>query len=383
MKTIFCCPNSFRATLLSTAGTVCLLPLTSARATAQFEPDVGCPVAKPGAPGCYYVDSTRVAELAARVRSVSKLRMATVSTGIHFRLPSLASAVVRNRGETGLGREEDGIDNDANGYVDDAFGFDVLGDFSSPWDSRLALGTFSSSLWVGETRFERGRGAVSFRGFLRGAGLIPVRVMSESGLTTLEAMRAGLRYAASRGARVIHLEAALQSSAGDSLCETIREVGKPWRGEGRGGDAGLTSPGALVVAPVGNMGREVGPRDFPAACDAENLVIVAATEASGELARFSSYGAARVHVAAPGVNISGLEASGQPAVRTSTNSASALVSAIAGLLIAARPEEAPALTKKRLVLGADDNPALYGKVVAKGQLNAMKAFSIALDESVD
>jgi hypothetical protein len=53
------------------------------------------------------------------------------------------------------------------------------------------------------------------------------------------------------------------------------------------------------------------------------------------------------------------------------------------LLIAARPEEAPALTKKRLVLGADDNPALYGKVVAKGQLNAMKAFSIALDESVD
>lgn len=341
---------------------------------------VGCPVPKQGAPGCYYVESTRVDELAKRVGRVVGLRLATVSTGINFRLPSLASAVVNNRGETGQGREEDAIDNDGNGYVDDAYGFDVLGERPRPWDSRLALGTFSASVWVGEARASSpfGAGAVSFRGFVKGASLIPVRAINAQGLTTLEATRRGLRYAASRGARVIHLEAALQSSAGEALCETIREVGAPWRGEPSSGDGELASRGALVVAPAGNMGREVGDRDFPAACDAENLVIVAATDSSGALARFSSYGASRVHVAAPGVNISGLDGNGNPTVRTSTNSASALVAAIAGLLAAARPEEGPALLKKRLVLGADDNPALYGKVIAKGQLNAIKALNAPL-----
>ena len=290
------------------------------------------------------------------------MRIASVSSGIDFSVPSLSAAVVRNQGEMGQGREDNGVDDDANGYVDDAYGYDVLREYKSPRDSRLALGTYAASMWVGEQRrgFASDSRPLLFRGFVRGAGLIPVRVVNETGLTSLEATMQGIRYAAARGARIIHLEVTLQTAAGQPLCDVIREVGLR---------------GSLVVAPAGNRGLEVGPRDFPAACDADNLVIVAATDASGALARFSSYGASRVDVAAPGVDIAGLDSTGTITTRTGTGSASALVSGVAALLAAARPGETPQHLKRRLVLGSDDTPSLYDKVAGKGRLNAMKAFT--------
>ena len=221
------------------------LPRNAAAAT--------CALPVPGAPACYYVDQLQIDTLASQVQNRSGVRIASVSSGIDFSVPSLSAAVVRNQGEMGQGREDNGVDDDANGYVDDAYGYDVLREYKSPRDSRLALGTYAASMWVGEQRrgFASDSRPLLFRGFVRGAGLIPVRVVNETGLTSLEATMQGIRYAAARGARIIHLEVTLQTAAGQPLCDVIREVGLR---------------GSLVVAPAGNRGLEVGPRDFPAAC---------------------------------------------------------------------------------------------------------------------
>jgi thermitase len=347
----------FLAALVAPAGTA------QGVSTYASPSGAGCQVLATDDSGCAYARSSGLAELSALVPSREGVVIASVSSGIDFRVASLSSAVVLNGGETGQGREDNGVDDDGNGYVDDPYGFDVLGDSILPSDSKLGLGTFSSSVWLGEKRDDTGD--LVFAGFVRGAGLIPVRVLSASGLTSLEATMKGLRYASARGARVIHLEVSLQSSAGEPLCEVIREVGR-------------SAPGrrsALVVAPAGNTGFEVGPRSYPAACEADNLVVVAATDSTGALARFSSFGGARVHVAAPGVDVAGLDRGGELTMRTGTGSAAALVTAAAALLAAARPEDSAQVLKKRLVLGADDNPNLYGKVLSQGSLNAMKAYT--------
>jgi subtilisin family serine protease len=83
-------------------------------------------------------------------------------------------------------------------------------------------------------------------------------------------------------------------------------------------------------------------------------------------------------VAAPGVDISGYDGDGRITTRSGTNSASALVSAIAAQLKGALPTATPAELKRRLILGTDDNPALYGKVTAKGRLNAIKALDVKI-----
>lgn len=346
---------------ISDVAALLFAALTPPTVAAASEPGTaGCavPSLTPNAPGCYYTSQTGLSRAIARVgRSpIEGVRIASVSSGLAFTVTSLADAVLVNSGESGRGRQNDGVDNDRNGYVDDSRGFDAVGDDWLPRDSRLAAGSFSASLWVGRTRDAFGR--VTFQGFLPGARVIPVRVLDENGLTTIEITRKGLAYAAARKAKVVHLEVSLRTRGGEGLCESIRALGEA---------------GALVVAPAGNTGGEVTENDFPAACDADNLVVVAATDASGGLARFSSYGAAHVDVAAPGVDVSALDDQGRVSLRTGTSAASAIVTAAAALLRAVYPSETPATTRKRLLLGADDNAALYGRVAAEGRLNVLKA----------
>jgi|GEM_PF-3677915 len=315
-----------------------------------------CVLPSAGNPACWYAKRIGLDVVMARVKAGANLRIASLSTGLGFEVRSLREAVAVNRGETGSGREKDGLDNDANGYADDAFGFDAADNASAPWDSSLALGSFASSLWTANERDVLGR--PRFQGFALGAPLVPVRIVDARGLSSITTARVGLRYAALRGVRVIHLDVTFQTSDGQSLCDEIRLAG---------------TRGALVVAPAGNSGGPVTERDFPAACNETNLVVVAATDTSDALAPFSSFGSDRVHVAAPGVAISGLDEKGRTVVRNGTSGASALVAGVALLVANAHPSESPAALKQRLVAGADDNPSLSGKVTSKGRFNAIKA----------
>jgi subtilisin family serine protease len=60
--------------------------------------------------------------------------VAVVDTGIDYLHPDLAANMWVNPGESGSGKETDGIDNDGNGYVDDVHGFDFANDVPDPSD---------------------------------------------------------------------------------------------------------------------------------------------------------------------------------------------------------------------------------------------------------
>ena len=62
--------------------------------------------------------------------------VAVVDSGVNYDHPDLAANMWVNPGESGDGKETDGIDNDFNGYVDDVHGYDVLYDDPDPSDGK-------------------------------------------------------------------------------------------------------------------------------------------------------------------------------------------------------------------------------------------------------
>ena len=113
--------------------------------------------------------------------------------------------------------------------------------------------------------------------------LMGVKVLDWSGSGTLTAVAAGIRWAADNDAKVINLS--LGTSTRYKTLE--RAVNYAW------------NKGAVLACAAGNAGTSA--RTYPAAYT--NCIAVAATDQNDEKASFSSYGAAWVDVAAPGVNI--------------------------------------------------------------------------------
>ncbi|UCC31508.1 MAG: S8 family serine peptidase [Phycisphaerales bacterium] len=62
--------------------------------------------------------------------------VAVVDSGIDYLHPDLAPNMWVNPGESGDGKETDGIDNDGNGYVDDVYGYDFAFNDQDPSDAK-------------------------------------------------------------------------------------------------------------------------------------------------------------------------------------------------------------------------------------------------------
>ena len=60
-----------------------------------------------------------------------------IDTGVDYTHPDLAANMWLNPGESGGGREHDGVDNDGNGYVDDIYGYDFVLHQPDPSDANL------------------------------------------------------------------------------------------------------------------------------------------------------------------------------------------------------------------------------------------------------
>ncbi|UCC31104.1 MAG: S8 family serine peptidase [Phycisphaerales bacterium] len=60
--------------------------------------------------------------------------VAVIDSGVDYNHPDLAANMWVNPGESGGGKETDGIDNDGNGYVDDVYGFDFRYEDPDPSD---------------------------------------------------------------------------------------------------------------------------------------------------------------------------------------------------------------------------------------------------------
>ncbi len=233
-----------------------------------------------GAPGA----DIRAPEAWSITTGSSDVVVAVLDFGIDFEHGDLRDQVWTNAGETGAGREKNGVDDDKNGYVDDYRGWDFAGNDNNPADDdghgSLVAGVIAA----------KGGDSFGITGIAPGVRVMPLRV-GDSGvdqsLTPL-----AIDYAAKMGARIVVQSYTTEPSGifDNSGAETAamkkhREL--------------------LFVTGSGNDGldyRDFAGRTGNKPCntkDVPNLICVGGTDHLDQPWPQSTFGAARVHIAAP------------------------------------------------------------------------------------
>ena len=210
------------------------------------------------------------------------VKVAVIDSGIDFSQPDLQPNLWRNPGESGGGREFNGVDDDGDGFVDDVSGWDFVQQDNDPSDN------YGHGTHVSGTIAARGDNALGISGVAWRASIIPVRVLDNINSGWCSDTAAGMAYAVRAGARIVNM------SLGQRLpCQAERDVIDG-------------APNTLFVIAAMNSGLDLDAQDhpyYPCAYPSPNIVCVAASDSSDRLADFSDYGARSVDLAAPGVSI--------------------------------------------------------------------------------
>ena len=275
--------------------------------------------------------------------------VAVVDTGVDESHPDLAPQGWANPGETGAGRETNGIDDDQNGYVDDTQGWDWVAQDSDP-DDEHGHGTH-----VAGTVAARGNDGQGVTGVSWQSRLMALRVLDEDGEGTVADVVDAYSYAAANGAPIVN---ASLGSSGFSFTEY---------------DMLRSLPGTLFVVAAGNDGEsnEVNPH-YPCSYALPNVVCVAASNNRDGLAGFSNYGATSVDLAAPGRSTFSTWPGGYT-YASGTSMATPHVSGVAALVHSRLPGASVATMRNALLAGVDPQPAFAGKTVTGGRLNALRS----------
>jgi thermitase len=290
--------------------------------------------------------------------------VAVIDTGVDATHPDLVANMWRNTGESGSGRESNGLDDDANGWTDDWRGWDFVASDNDPADEN-GHGTHVS----GTIAADRGNG-IGVAGIADGARLMPLRVLDGTGSGRVSDVILAYGYAHTEGARVVNLSL---GSASSSRAER---------------DAIAAFPTMLFVAAAGNGGADgVGDDDdasptYPCAYMLPNVVCVAASDNRDQLAAFSNYGKTSVDLAAPGVNIASTWPGNGYSWSSGTSMATPHVSGAAALLWAAAPGAQPTDINSALLGGVDALPAFTGRTVSGGRLNVLRSLRLVADVGV-
>jgi subtilisin family serine protease len=221
-----------------------------------------------------------------RTRGSSNVIVAVIDSGIAYSHPDLAGNMWLNDDPV------DGVDNDANGLVDDRHGWDFVQEDATPLDFN-GHGTH-----VAGTIGAVGNNARGVPGVNWDVSLMALRAADANGSLTNTDITQSINYACANSADVVN-----GSFTGSGASTLVR-------------DAILQAPCAntLFVFAAGNSGfnldTNTGVNDEAYPCEfhrapasAPNLICVGATGRTDVLASFSNRGTSAVHIAAPGVDI--------------------------------------------------------------------------------
>lgn len=213
--------------------------------------------------------------------------VAVIDTGIDYTHEDLADNYWTNPGESGLDengedKRSNGIDDDNNGYVDDWRGWDFANGDNDPMDGH-SHGTHCAGT-IGAV----GNNGIGVAGVNWDVSLVGIKIFSDSGSTTADAIVSGIDYASAIG-----VDLSSNSWGGPNPSDAIREAIE------RANDAGI-----LFVAAAGNSStnNDVTP-NYPSSYNIPNVIGVASTDDNDNRSSFSSYGPNTVHIAAPGSRI--------------------------------------------------------------------------------
>ena len=248
----------------------------------------------------------------------------------------------------------DSSDTDDNGFVDDLVGWDTLDNDNDPMDSNVH-GTMVAGILsaVGDNGI--GMAGVNWQ----------VRVMAmrfEASVNNFAITNAAeaLDYAVAAGASIS------SNSWGDgNFSQEMYDAI----------DRARTAD-HLFVASAGNWSSDIdlpaSPR-YPAGYDLDNIIAVAAADKNNELAGFSNWGLTNVDLAAPSPDVMSARPGNQYALGGGSSSATPHVTGVAALIHSLNPGWTASQIRGRILSTVDSVPALLGKTVTGGRLNAAAA----------
>lgn len=307
--------------------------------------------------------------------------VAIIDNGFDTFHPDLFGNIWRNTKEI----ENNEIDDDNNGYVDDIYGWNFLNDNNDPRpnvtglnDYQKSEGVYSHATVVAGIIGAVGDNAQDSAGVNWKVRLMNLKVLGNEGSGRLSPLGDAIRYAVDNGADVINI-----SMVGDYDSELISALQYAY------------DEGVVVVAAAGNYGGDLDAKPlYPVCSDTGTGIVrilgVSAVNAERKLANFSNYGTNCIDLTAPGTNIGstvryspndGLISS-YAAGWQGTSFAAPFVAGSAALIKSVRPDwKAPEINNALLSTThhtpADDEAA-YAAIYGKGMLQVHRALAFAM-----
>lgn len=278
------------------------------------------------------------------------LIVGVIDTGIDYTHPDLAANMWVNPGEIA----GNGIDDDANGFVDDVHGYDFANDDGDPFDDN-GHGTHCAGTIGGVGN--------------NGVGVVGVNwEVSLMGLKFLDANGSG---STSDAIQAVNYATMMRNQFG----QNVRVTSNSWGGGGSSSamrqaiESGAEAE-IVFIAAAGNdgMNNDTNPQ-YPASYTSDAVISVAATDRNDALANFSNYGATSVDIAAPGVGIVSTTPGNSYASFSGTSMATPHVAGAAALALAVDPTLTVSQLRSGLLGTVDAVVGLAGKTVTGGRLN--------------
>jgi hypothetical protein len=251
--------------------------------------------------------------------------VAVIDTGVDYKHPDLDANIWVNKGEIA----GNGIDDDSNGYIDDANGWDFVDGDNDAMDLN-GHGTHVAGTIAAE------KNDFGVTGVAYDAKIMPVRVLDAGGSGSWSNIAAGIKYAADNGADVINL------SLGGGYSSEIKDAVEY-----------ATAKGAVVVMAAGNeSGSQPG---FPANLAKQWGIAVGAVDSNNKMADFSNRaGSTQLdYVVAPGVNVYSTTPDNTYSSFNGTSMATPHVAGVAALILSANPKLTPAEVESLLTQTAN------------------------------
>lgn len=295
-------------------------------------------------------------------KPTATVTVAVIDTGIDYIHPDLVNQVWVNKGEDlnadgkCTSADNNGKDDDGDGYVDDCRGWDFANIDNNPMDDNKH-GTHVAGTINARVNNSIGVAGVAGKGSVK---VMALKFMDSTGSGYTSDATKAVEYAIAKRAQIAN-----NSWGGGGYSQALYDAMAKYQMAG----------GLFVVAAGNNATNNDTTATYPANYNLGNIISVASMTNLDGLSSFSNYGATKVHIGAPGSSIASTLPGNQYGYMSGTSMATPHVAGVAALLWTQRPTLKASQVKSILLSTARKVPSMTGKVSSGGMVNAQAALS--------
>jgi subtilisin family serine protease len=291
--------------------------------------------------------------------------VAVIDTGVDRNHEDLAANIWQNPGEIAA----NGVDDDANGFIDDTYGWDFLNGDNDPVDGH-SHGTHCSGTIGGV-----GNNGIGVAGVNWNVQVMALKTHDDvAGGSTSVTVISTFQYVTMMKNRGINIRATSNSYGGPPEAGSYDQALKDAiDASGRAGVLNVFAAGNQLTVDQ-EEDNDVLPT-YPGSYNSPSILAVAASDQNDNRASFSHYGATTVDVAAPGVGIRSTIPNNGYGNKSGTSMSTPHTAGAAALIAAAHPKLSAASIKATLMNTVDVLPQWSGLIFTGGRINVGNAIA--------